>query len=326
MSINNNKETHALSHWLETLSDDPLLVEIQQTPAFKRLWGISFLGAIDYLYPAPRSHLSGRSRASHSRNVAALANFVATRREYATDLKRHIITAALLHDIGHAPLSHSVEPYFKSVFGLGHHELGGMALQGETPLAESLAALLKRHYDVDLIQSYIDGKAESDIGGDLFSSRINIDTIDGILRTHAVCAGFIELDPINVARGSFLDDSGERLQVLDDFWSLKHRVYNDFITSRNGVLADWYSQAYFNERPGRLNQDDLLEDESVWKQAYPGLFKDLEAVVATRGDTPDTKAEGSIGYVRRDYVIDKEVNGPDRYHVRKTKARMEVVH
>lgn len=55
-------------------------------------------------------------------------------------------------------------------------------------------------------------------------------------------------------------------------------------------------------------------------------FKDLEAVVATRGDTPDTKAEGSIGYVRRDYVIDKEVNGPDRYHVRKTKARMEVVH
>lgn len=325
MSMNNNKKTHALSYWLETLSDDPLVVKVQQTPAFQRLWSISFLGAIDYLYPAPRYRRTGRSRASHSRNVAALANFVATQRGYSADLKRHIITAALLHDIGHAPLSHSVEPYFKRILGLGHHELGGMALQGETPLAEQLAALLKRHYDVDLIQSYINGTAEADIGGDLFSSRINIDTIDGILRSHAICAGATTLDPVGVTHGSFLDGSGEGQKTLDDFWSLKHQVYNEFITSRNGVLADWYSQAYFNERPGRLNQDDLLADESVWKQAYPRLFKGLEAVAAL-GDKPDIKPERGIGYIRRDYVIDREVDGAGRYHVRKTKALMEVVH
>ncbi len=240
-------------------------------------------------------------------------------------MKRHIITAALLHDIGHAPLSHSVEPYFKRIFGLGHHELGGMALQGQTPLAEQLAALLKRHYDVDLIQSYINGTAESDIGGDLFSSRINIDTIDGILRSHVVCSGSIELDPINVAHGSFLDDSGKGHKILDNFWSLKHQVYNEFITSRKGVLADWYSQAYFNERPGWLNQDDLLADESAWRQAYPGLFKGLEAVAAC-GEKPDIKPGRSIGYIRRDYVIDTDMDGADRYHVRKAKARMEVVH
>src|SRR5690606_15496075 len=104
-----------------------------------------------------------RSRAEHSLNVAALASFVSQHRGYDEDLRRHLVIAGLLHDIGHPPLSHSVEPYLKKRFGYGHHEMGEMLITGRHKAGLSLKKTLIRAVDTGFIGDLIDGKASADV-------------------------------------------------------------------------------------------------------------------------------------------------------------------
>src|SRR5690349_3257178 len=86
----------------------------------KRLEDISFLGAIEKLGP---SNTSGAgSRLDHTIGVAYLA-YLGTFNVNETE-RNTAIAAALLHDIGHGPLSHSSEPFFKKAFGIDHRTEG----------------------------------------------------------------------------------------------------------------------------------------------------------------------------------------------------------
>ncbi|WP_292253776.1 HD domain-containing protein [Marinospirillum sp.] len=251
-----------------------------ESDAFRRLKNISFLGAIDYL-PCYESHLKKvpRSRAEHSVRVAALACFVAEHRGYSQELTKHLVVAGLLHDIGHPPLSHSVEPYLKQHFGFGHHEMGQMLLKGEPSVGKSLSKILQAELDVDFIDQLIAGQVPQDEGGDLFSSPINIDTIDGILRTlayHPKVA--IQLKPLDVAYASFIQSEKKRFDVLDEFWSLKGLVYKNIINNRDGALADQYSQYYFSVESGVvLDEQSLFDDEVRWKKKFSSLFDNLKS-------------------------------------------------
>ncbi len=313
----NDNKSQSLAFWLDSLEEDPIVARVQKSAAFRRLWGISFLGALDYTW-AGSGPEAWRTRACHSQSVAALAAFVSTERRYTPDLKRHIVIAALLHDIGHAPLSHSVEPFFKEALGLGHHELGCMVLAGEHAMGEGLANLLRRHCDVDLIQALMNGLAADDFGGDLFSGHINIDTIDGILRSHISLTNKDSfLDPVRLASASFLEDDGESQDILDDFWRLKHCIYNDFITSEIGLLSDWYSQAYFQSEDVSLTKKELMQDEYTWKRVYPDLFKKIGAFAHDDRER-ELEPRESISFIRRNYIINKEKRGTARYSVEKT--------
>ncbi|NAT15688.1 hypothetical protein CU663_05730 [Pseudomonas syringae pv. actinidifoliorum] len=101
-------------YWINSVVNDDVMSLILQSKAFKRLYDISFLGALDYTHPGTEIiSKKNRSRAEHSLHVAALAAYVSAKRNYTPELKRHLIIAALLHDVGHAPLSHSAEPLIK---------------------------------------------------------------------------------------------------------------------------------------------------------------------------------------------------------------------
>lgn len=101
-----------------------LLCELVNTNAVKRLNGISFLGGIDY-YLVPHSNgcptNKRYTRYQHSLGVAAIALFVANRLDLSTADRKIAVAVAILHDVGHAPLSHTLEPIFEENFGLNHH-------------------------------------------------------------------------------------------------------------------------------------------------------------------------------------------------------------
>lgn len=311
---------HTITYWRNQLQRDPMVRQVIRSWPFQRLAGVSFLGAIDYLPQSRRLHRRHRTRAAHSCDVAALANYVAYRRGYAKDVRRHVVIAALLHDIGHAPLSHSVEPFFRAELGVGHHELGEMLLAGAFPRAKRLAALLGNETDTSLIRQLIAGKAPHDYGGDLFASPINIDTIDGIWRTWRTFSGIpAHAERLAVTEASFLRDDDARYELLDCFWEMKGAVYSRFINGGAGILADQCSRDYFEATNHAFTEASLVTTERTWRRRYAGLFEGLKNLMSTRGKG-EAPGRRSITYTSREYRIDRDSTGLARYSVIKTPA------
>ncbi|MCA2442359.1 MULTISPECIES: HD domain-containing protein, partial [Vibrio] len=120
------------------LFNDSFFKSIIDTKEFQRLKSVSFLGAIDYTDRKNKS-----TRYIHSLDVAKLALYISEVRNYSTEVTNHLVAAALLHDVGHAPLSHSMEPSFFDEFGIDHHCATTQIIsqgQGASSLTETLKA------------------------------------------------------------------------------------------------------------------------------------------------------------------------------------------
>ncbi len=292
---------------------------VVNSEAFRRLKDISFLGAIDYAYKTkiPKSE---RSRATHSLQVAFLANYISTERNYSDDLKRHLVVAALLHDIGHSPLSHSVEPYTKIQFGLGHHQLNQEIITGRAPLGKTLKCELSKTVDIDFVLRLINQEATEE-GSDLFNSPINIDTIDGIVRSYLYLTGGIsdaQDDRMKIAQASFLrqHDDQAREDILDRFWRMKHQVYSLLINSEMGLLADKSSEFYFQSKTNGLTEPDLYKTEKDWEKKYHPLF-DFFKQTKKKRVMPDWLCGQSVDYRKRRYDVNSNSEGHLRYICKK---------
>jgi uncharacterized protein len=303
------------------LATDPVVAEVISSRAFQRLRGISFLGALDYIAPTYKLAKAVRSRADHSLHVAALAGFVAQERGYDHELERHLIIAGLLHDIGHPPLSHSIEPYLEKTFGYGHHEMGEMLLTGQNRSGKQLKKTLMQAIDTGFIRDLIAGKAKNTDGGDLFSSPINIDTIEGIIRSYRYLQpSSSTLDPLNVAAASFLTSGKQRYKVLDAFWHLKGFVYDKLITQDVGLIADQFSQAYLEQSQNPLEEKDLFATEKQWRNKHKLLFNRL-ASIKSENDAPAELDNRVVEYKTRRYFIKDDQFGMQRYCSAKYGAR-----
>ncbi|WP_421589006.1 HD domain-containing protein [Rahnella aceris] len=309
-------EKDNITYWIKDFRKHEEINNIINTKAFDRLNDISFLGAIDYSDNSELSKID-RNRAVHSLYVAGIANFIATERKYDVELKNHIVVAALLHDIGHMPLSHSAEPYIKAKFGYGHHELGNDIISGCVWKNSELNKVLLKNFDINFIKQLLNNETTND-GIDIFSSKINADTIDGIIR----CVEYKginkanTLNRISIARSFFIKDSGystiKRLDTLDSFWKTKHFVYQNYINTKHGIISDKLSQVFFMEM-GNISKTDLLLKESTWKGKYKTLFKWLNEL---KDRTIPSCLEGyEIEYTTRKYEVLKSEESLDKRYI-----------
>ena len=134
------------------LLGEPLFWDLTRTEAFRRLNSIRFLGAIDYLFvPTPNGTRSNirHTRFQHSLGVARLALIYSDARGLSAAERRTIYVAALLHDIGHPPLSHSLESAFQQKFGIEHHQVTEDIIFGRSEIGREVHSLL-RAYSVDI--------------------------------------------------------------------------------------------------------------------------------------------------------------------------------
>lgn len=309
-----HQQQDTLEFWREQIERDPFFAPVLNSAAFQRLNDISFLGALDYAASSPKQRTG--SRADHSLNVAALANFVAANREYNQELRRHLILAGLLHDIGHPPLSHSAEPFIKKHIGYGHHLAGEKILHGQNELGETLHKWLAENCDIPFLISLIDQRARDSDGGDLFASPINIDTIEGITRTYRLIEPRIAVhlgrQRIRLANASFLSGVSTTIKDLDAFWTMKHRVYTNLITSTHGLLADKLSQLYFEQEHTEFAEKDMFSSENLWRKQYAGLFENLRKI--NRKSLKVSWLSGrQVRYTTRSYYLDTEKRDLARY-------------
>lgn len=151
---------------------------------------------------------------------------------------------------------------------------------------------------------------------------LNVDTIDGILRSARRFRRASLLNPFAVAKAAFLEGSRpESTAILDRFWQLKDSTYADCINSREGVLADYYCQEYFQTRE-RLTKAGLVHTETKWLSAFPDLFATLKTLFVN-GPVPKTMKARSAGYLCRAYlVVPNEEEIAVRYKVEKRLTEM----
>lgn len=319
--IDCEKHVNDMSFWINDIKRNSKLNSIIKSKAFQRLKCISFLGAIDYSEDNKLSK-ENRSRATHSLYVAALANYVSTYRGYSEDLKNNLIAAALIHDIGHMPLSHSAEPYIKSKLGYGHHEIGEQIIDGEGDTGLELNRILSSSFDSVFIKSLLNNKISED-GGDLFSNQINIDTIDGIIRSleYKGKNKTNRLNRLMIAKHAFLmtECEKEKYNNLDYFWQSKHFVYHHFINKDYAFISDKLSQLFFMENES-ICEEDLYSTEGIWEKKYATLFswlKDLK-----QNSLPECLKEHDLKMVSRTYYIaDTELDINKRYkNIKETKV------
>ena len=304
-----------LDSWLSATASDPVIVAITHTKAFRRLHDISFLGALDYTHRLflPKAL---RSRAAHSLHVAALANYVACGRGYPGELRQHLVIAALLHDVGHPPLSHSSEAALRARTGYGHHEAGARIIRGEASIGRELNALLQHVADVPFLLDLLDQKIGSDSGGDLFVGRMNVDTFDGIARSlDCLAPGLPPLCRLATARAALLDarDDAQGLAILDEFWQRKNLIYTQFIGQPLGILADLTSRQFFAGGHGRQpgDEEDFFADETLWQHKYARLFQGFEQLKHNR--LPAWVEGGPVEIEFRGYFVDSDQQPAGRY-------------
>lgn len=259
---------------LSAIWDDPFVAELVLTEPFQRLRHIGFLGAIDYvlLSNGRQPHRRRHTRYDHSLGVAALALLYADIKGLSRRDARVLAAAGLLHDIGHGPLSHTLEPVFKQYFGIAHHKAGEEIIYGRSPFGKQIATHM-RDYDVDVdeVVAMIDGTHQGPHAF-LFSSPINLDTIEGITRSRVFVAKTgPALDPRKLVAG-IAHSVAPPTALMDEFWRLKNVVYNLVIHNKIGLVFDGLAQAYMVYNISNFSQRDFFKTEEQLRSKEPTLF------------------------------------------------------
>lgn len=270
------------------LSDD-VANALLSTAAMRRLAGIGFLGAIDYLKKGSGRdpHRRRHNRREHSIGVAKLAETYAIGVDMEEQERRTIVCAALLHDVGHGPLSHTLEPIFEERYGINHHRATRDIVVGHTRFGSEILEIL-RAFDVDPeeVLALIDGEHDG-AHGFLFSSQINLDTLEGITRCRAFLGPRSAFGSAGAAVRRWAKSGAYPKNDFDDFWALKNSVYNLVINAPIGRLLDTVAQSYMATNIDNFGPDDFLKTEKSFRASHRELFSYLGIVLEHKDDLRD---------------------------------------
>lgn len=198
---------------------EPVILDLLETPAVQRLRRIRQLGLAHLVFPGAE-----HSRFIHSLGVQHLAERMLDcirdlgagdpAVERTLERSAEIRAAALLHDVGHGPFSHT----FENVLGesVGRHETWSRRII-EDPSSDVHQVLTRHGLDVDYVSALIDATADDLLAQDIVSSQLDADRMDYLLRDSlmtGVAYGKIDLAWIlNVLRPGTQADGRVRLGV-----------------------------------------------------------------------------------------------------------------
>lgn len=166
-------------------------VNVIDTPAFQRLRRIKQLGVTYLVYPS-----ANHTRFEHSLGALYLASRISQTLELEEEKQKTLRIAALLHDIGHGPLSHTTEELLDMHTNSSHEDVAveiiksreiGEILENHDISSEEVLSLLSRSK----------AKKKSLPLSSLISGDIDVDRMDYLVRDAyhtGVGYGIIDLD------------------------------------------------------------------------------------------------------------------------------------
>ncbi|MCD6236841.1 MAG: HD domain-containing protein [Thermoplasmata archaeon] len=223
-----------------------IFLDLLECPELQRLHNIKQLGFADKVFPG-----ANHTRLEHSLGayrMASLAGEILSLDEREREL---VECAALLHDIGHGPFSHTLESILRSWFGVDHVDITEQILLGEEEIFEegerqfidfpSVVEILDR-YKIDRkeIIALIRGDLKDDRKylAQLLNSPIDVDQLDYLLRD-----GYYT----GVAYGTVdVNRFFQTLTVYDNHLAIERKGVNvvESILMARGLM---YSSVYFHK-------------------------------------------------------------------------------
>ena len=221
---------------------DGVFLSLVEAPELQRLHSIHQLGLAYLVYPG-----ANHTRFEHSLGTYAVAGRICTALQLDPKEAELVKCAALLHDVGHLPYSHTFEVVLHDRFGIDHAEISRRLIRGEeTVLSEAeerilgdyktinavleahdiepedVARLLEFSHDQAGLQSTLPGGEEGQAFfnerrylSQIVSGTIDADQLDYLVRdSHytGVAYGVIDLDrlleTIQIFNGDLVVDKG----------------------------------------------------------------------------------------------------------------------
>ncbi|KAA9003583.1 HD domain-containing protein [Paenibacillus spiritus] len=257
---------------------DTVIWRLINTPEFQRLRRIRQLGTTYLTF-----HGAEHSRFSHSLGVYEITRRIISQFERAgygdwiPEERLVTLCAALLHDLGHGPFSHSIEEAFE----MNHEDWTCRIIQEDTAITEIL-----REVSPDFPQkvaSVICKTYEHDIVVNLVSSPLDADRMDYLLRDAyytGVNYGTIDIDRILRVLRPYngrvvVKESG--MHAIEDYLMSRYQMYwqvyfHPVTRSSEIILRQIFRRAkelYTNGYPFRFMIEplsDLFEDEISVRQ------------------------------------------------------------
>jgi HD superfamily phosphohydrolase len=127
-----------------SIAFEGVFLSLIDSPELQRLHGIHQLGLAYLVYPG-----ANHTRLEHSLGTFSVASRISAALELEEAESQSVRCAALLHDVGHLPFSHTFEVVLHEVFGIDHAEISRRLIRGEeTALSERDRKILGKHASI----------------------------------------------------------------------------------------------------------------------------------------------------------------------------------
>jgi HD superfamily phosphohydrolase len=253
---------------------EQLLIQLIDTPAFQRLRRVRQLGAASLTF-----HGAESSRFTHALGVMELTrkafDLLAIRYPSLQPHRATVLCAALLHDIGHGPFSHTAEEIFKT-----HHEHWTRRIIRESEPVQVLIA----NYDATLsqaIESVYTHQHPVPVIWQLVSSQLDCDRLDYLMRdSYFTGASYGHLDLDRIVRSLDIDQDGNLVvshkgqTAVEHYLLVRYFMYAQVYNHPKNLAATWILQKAFQRAQKCFALGQLAADETMtaWlHHPQPGL-------------------------------------------------------
>jgi HD superfamily phosphohydrolase len=259
---------------------EALAIDLIDTAPFQRLRRIRQLGPAFLTF-----HGAESSRFTHSLGVLHLARLALRQLERQhPELKQHrgvLYAAALLHDVGHGPLSHSGE----EMYGLQHEAWSGRLIREHPALRQRLEAHAPG--TAGAVATLLEqGQHPCSAIKALVSSQLDCDRLDYLLRdSYSTGTTYGQLDLERILAAFTLAPDGQLaitpkgLMAVEHYLVVRNLMYRSVYNHRLNVVCNWLlNQAIATAR--RLGPEQVWADAVMGRWLWQADALDLDTFLA----------------------------------------------
>jgi HD superfamily phosphohydrolase len=219
---------------------EALVIDLIDTAPFQRLRRIRQLGTAYLTFQGAES-----SRFTHSLGVLQIARLALDHllrlAPQLAEQRSALYAAALLHDIGHGPFSHSGE----EMFGLRHESWSGRLIREHPQLRDRLEAE-RPGLAAEVADLLEHGRHPCRAIAALVSSQLDCDRLDYLLRdSHSTGTSYGQLDLERILASLTLSPDGQLavhpkgLMAVEHYLVVRHLMYRSVYNHRLNVVSTW---------------------------------------------------------------------------------------
>lgn len=330
-----------------------IIIDLLKTPEVQRLNNIKQLGFAHLVFPGAH-----HTRFEHSLGSFMIASLIADVL-CLKDMEKKLITcAALLHDIGHGPFSHTLESILFEKFSMDHVDLTEKLIFGDYDILdtqEQQYILAPKVHDIlDIYQvekkdivNIIRGKtSKKSYLSQLLNSTIDVDQLDYLMRDAyytGVAYGMIDLQrlvqTIMVHKGN-LTIMRKGVNVVENILMARALMYSSVYFHKTVRIPELMLSKALEEIPDaepfeffRMTDAEIItslknkgrfQQEIVTRLKYRDLFKQAYAV------SPQDLDKKRITIIRQLEDVstrrEKECDLEDKFHIPKGHIIIDVPH